>query len=135
VAKENFVSVNASHEEITLTSVLHQNSPVASFEETGSAKNIVSGSQYMFAFVKRKILSQGLYRCIERNAKERKKEGKKSFLVEVLKDGDPIGKNAARWASELGTRCRAHLDICRSNFLDQDPRIVDNVIQKMDKKN
>ena len=53
-------------------------------------------------------------------------------MVEVSKDGEPIGKNAVRWSSELGTRCRAHLDICKSKFLDQDPQIVDNVIQKME---
>jgi hypothetical protein len=132
VAKENYVLVNASHEEITLTSVVHPNSPVASLDETGSTKNIVTGSQDLSAFVKRQISSQGLYRCTKRNAKEIKIKGKNPFLVEVLKYGEPIGKNATRWALDLGTRCRAHLDICKSNFLDRDPQIVDNVIQKIE---
>ena len=53
-------------------------------------------------------------------------------MVEVSRDGEPIGKNAARWASELGVRCRAHLDICKSNFVQKDPRNVEYVIQKME---
>ena len=63
VAKDNFISVNAIHEEITLTYVVRQNSPVASLDEIGSSKNIVSGLQDVFDFVKRQRLSQGLYRC------------------------------------------------------------------------
>lgn len=134
VAKEISVPINASREETTLTSAVPQlNTHVTSTpNESGSARNIGSGSQDVSAFVRRQRLSQGWYRCTERNAKERKVEGKKPFLVEVSKYGEPIGQNAARWASELGTRCRAHLDICKSNFSDQDPRIVDNVIQKME---
>jgi hypothetical protein len=45
---------------------------------------------------------------------------------------DPIGPNVARLALKLGTRCRAHLDITKSNFADQDPRSVENVIQKIE---
>ena len=72
VVKENSIFVNESHEEITLTYVVCQNSHVASLDETISAKNTSSGSQYVSAFVKRQRLSQGLYRCTERNEKERK---------------------------------------------------------------
>lgn len=50
----------------------------------------------------------------------------------MSKDGEPIGPNAARWASKLGTTCRDDFDICKSKFSDQDPRIVDNIIQKME---
>jgi hypothetical protein len=132
VAKKHAVLVNASCEDNTLTYVVLQNTPIASTDGTGSARNIASGSEDVSAFVKRQRLSQGLYRFTERNAKERKIEGKNPFLVDVSKDGEPIGPNAARWASELGTRCRAHLDITKSNFADQDPRSVENVIQKME---
>jgi hypothetical protein len=72
-----------------------------------------------------------VYKSTEREAKERKLEGKKAYLVEV-KDGQPTGKNASRWASELGTRIRSHLDVTKSNFSDQDPRNVDQVIQQME---
>ena len=37
-----------------------------------------------------------------------------------------------RWASELGSRCRAHLDICKSIFSYQDPRTMDNIIPKVE---
>jgi hypothetical protein len=53
-------------------------------------------------------------------------------LFEVSRDGESIGKNVARWTSELGVRCRAHLDICKSSFVEKDPRNVENVIQKME---
>lgn len=52
-------------------------------------------------------------------------------MIEV-KDGEPTGPNASRWATELGTRIRSHLDVTKSNFADQDPRNVDQVIQKME---
>lgn len=115
------VQLNESHEESPLASDVPQSEPVVS----GSTEDVS-------AFVKRKKLSQDLYRSTERHSKERILEGKKPFLVEVSRDGEPIGKNAARWASELGVRCRAHLDICKSNFAEQDPHHVESVIQKME---
>ena len=72
-----------------------------------------------------------MYRSIEREAKERKSEGNKDYLVEV-KYGEPIGPNASRWASELGTRVRSHLDVTKANFSDQDERNADEVIQQLE---
>ena len=51
-------------------------------------------------------------------------------MVEV-RDGEPVGSNASRWASELGTRVRSHLDVAKAIFLYQDERNVDQVIQQM----
>ena len=95
----------------------------------GSTKNIDGGSREdVPTTVKRQRLSQTLYRSIEKKSIERVLEGKKPFVVEVLRDGEPIWYNATRWATELGIRCRAHLDICKSNFTEQDPRNVEFVI-------
>jgi len=132
VAKKHVVLVNASCEYNTLTYVVLQNTPIASTNGTGSARSISSGIEDVFSFVKRQRLNQGLHIFTKRNAKERKIEGKKPFSVDVSKYSDPIGPNATRWASELGIRCRAHLDITKSNFADQDPQSVENVIQKME---
>jgi hypothetical protein len=125
VAKEHAILVNESHEERPLASGVPQSTLVASttFDGTctGSARNIGSGLEDVSASIKRQRLSQYLYISTERNAKERKLEGKNPFLVEVSRDGEPIGKNVARWASELGVRCRAHLDICKSSFAEKDP--------------
>ncbi len=52
-------------------------------------------------------------------------------MVEV-KDGEPIGKNDLRWAFKLGMRVRPHLDASKENFVDQDERNVDIVIQQME---
>ena len=54
-------------------------------------------------------------------------------MVDVI-DGEPTGPNASRWASELGTRIRSYLDVTKFNFIGQDPRNVDLVIQQMGKK-
>lgn len=32
----------------------------------------------------------------------------------------------------VGARCRSHLDVCKSNFANQDSRSIDIVIQKME---
>lgn len=53
VAKENYVSVNASHEQTTITFGVPQSTPVASPDEIGSPKNFASSLEDMFAFVKR----------------------------------------------------------------------------------
>jgi len=82
-------------------------------------------------FVRRRRIIQGLYRSTQREAKERKLEGKKAYVVEVI-DGEPTGPNASRWSSELGTRIRSYLDVTKSTFTDQDPRNVDLVIQQME---
>ena len=79
------------------------------------------------AFINIRRFSQSMYRSTERVAKERKSEGKKTYLVEV-KDGEPIGPNASRWAYKLGTRVRSHLDVTKANFSYQDERNVDQVI-------
>jgi hypothetical protein len=109
-----------------------QNTPVAStnFDAIGSPN--IFGSKDVSVVVKRQRLSQEWYRCTKRKSKERKLEGKNYFLVEVSKYGDPIGQHVARWATKLGTRCRSHLDVCKSNFADQDPRSVDIFIHKME---
>jgi hypothetical protein len=83
------------------------------------------------AFIKKCRMSQGMFRSTEREAKERKLEGKKAYLVEI-KYGEPVGPNVARWASELGTRVRSHLDVTKANFADQDERSVDLVILQME---
>ena len=107
--------------------------PIILDEIGGSTKDIDGGSREdVPTTIKRQRLSQTLYRSTEKKAKERVLEGKKPFVVEVSRDGEPIGYNAARWATELGIRCRAHLDICKSNFTEQDPRNVEFVIQKME---
>lgn len=131
VGKDGEFQETERNEEILLAS----NVPITSSDGTNkSEKNIGNGlnMEGVPAFVKRRRLSQNLYRSTERDAKQRKLEGKKPFLVEVSRDGEPIGKNVARWASELGMRCRTHLDICKTKFADQDPRNVETVIQKME---
>ena len=52
-------------------------------------------------------------------------------MIEV-KDGDPTEPNASRWDTELGMRIRSNLDVTKYNFVDQDPRNVDQVIQQME---
>lgn len=52
-------------------------------------------------------------------------------MIEV-KYGEPTGPNSSRWATELGTRIRSHLDVTKSKFANQDPRNVDQVIQQME---
>ena len=52
-------------------------------------------------------------------------------MLEV-KDVEHFGPNAARWASELGTRVRSHLDVTKFNFVDQNERSVDLVIRKIE---
>ena len=64
--------------------------------------------------------------------KEIKLEGKNPFLVEVSNDGEPTVQHAAKWAIELGTRCRVHLNVWKSNFAEQAPRSVQNAIHKME---
>ena len=49
-----------------------------------------------------------------------------------LNDGELVGPDTSRWASNLGTRVRSHLDVTKANFSDQDERNVDQVIQKME---
>ena len=56
-----------------------------------------------------------MYRSTEREAKERKLEGNKDYLVEV-KDGEPVGPNALRWGLELGMRVRSHLEVTNVIF-------------------
>ena len=82
-------------------------------------------------FIRRHKIIQGLYRSTQRKEKERKLEGKKAYVVEVI-DGEPTGPNASRWSSELGTRIRSYLDVKKSTSTDQDPRNVDLVIQQME---
>ena len=86
----------------------------------------------MFAFIKRQIWRQDWYISIERNEKEIKLVGKNPFLVEVSNEGEPIGKNVRRWSTKMGTRYMAHLDSCKSNFAELDPRSMENFIQKME---
>lgn len=81
--------------------------------------------------VKKQRISQSMYRSKEKEAKGIKSEGKMTYLIEV-KDSEPIGPNVSRWAIELGTRIRSHLDVTKSNFADQDPRNVYQVIQQME---
>jgi hypothetical protein len=87
--------------------------------------------EYISSFIKICRISQGMYRSIEREAKERKSEGKKAYLVEI-KYGEPVGPNTIRWASELGTRVSSHLDVTKANFANQDERNVDLVIRQME---
>jgi len=82
-------------------------------------------------FIKRRKISQGMYRSTKREVKEIKSEGKKAYLVEV-KYGELVGPNASRWASELGTRVRSHLDVTKGNFPDRDEKNVDIVIPQME---
>ena len=91
----------------------------------------LDSAEVILAFKQKLKITQGMYRSTEREAKARKLEGKKAYLVEV-KDGEPIGPNASRWASELGTRVRSHLDVTKVNFADQDEKNVDIVIQQME---
>ena len=53
------------------------------------------------------------------------------YLVDV-KYGEPVGPNASRWASDLGTKVRPRLDVTKANFLDEDERNADQVIQQME---
>jgi len=96
-----------------------------------STSQSLDSSELMSASIQKRKMIQGMYRSTERETKERKSEGKKAYLLEV-KDGEPFGPNAARWASELGTRVRSHLDVTKSNFVDQDERSVDLVIRQME---
>lgn len=82
-------------------------------------------------FLKRCKISQGMYRSTKRETSERNSEGEKAYLVEV-KYGEPVGPNASRWALELGTRVRSHLDVTKANFADQDEKNMDVVIQQME---
>ena len=90
-----------------------------------------TSSKDLSAFVKRCRIIQGLYRSTQREAKERKSEGKKAYVVEVI-DGEPTGPNASRWSSELGMRIRSYLDVTKSNFTYQYPRNFDILIQQME---
>ena len=82
-------------------------------------------------FIRRRRIIQGLYRNTQREEKERKLEGKKAYVVEVI-DGEPTGPNASRWSTELGMRIRSYFDVTKSTFIDQDPINVDLVIQQME---
>lgn len=124
------VQPDIAHDDVQPNEILKESSLI--FDVPQNVPISSGSTEDVSAFVKRKKLSQDLYRSTERHAKERILEGKKPFVVEVSRDGEPIGKNAARWASELGVRSRAHLDICKSNFSEQDPQHVEFVIQKME---
>ena len=96
-----------------------------------STSQSLDSSEDMPASIQKHKMLQGMYRSTKREAKERKSEGKRAYLVEV-KDGEPIGPNASSWASELGTRVRSHVDVTKANFSDQDERNVDQVIRQME---
>jgi len=132
VAKEQPVQPSAT-EQTLITSL-----PSKELEATPNVSTNISafspcnfGFEDVSSFATRRRISQVMYKFIETEAKERKSEGKKAYLVEV-KYGQPTGKNVARWASKFDMRIRSHLDVTKSNFSNQDPRNFDQEIQQME---
>jgi len=121
----------ANKEPIRPSTAKGKTPPLCTNKSALSTSQSLDSSEDMPTSIQKRKMIQGMYRSKEREAKERKSEGKKPYLLEV-KDGEPFGPNAARWASELGTRVRSHLDVTKSNFVDQDERSVDLVIRQME---